>query len=200
MKQDINLYQPRFRPQRLWLSARQLLVALVGLALLLGLSGLYLQGRLDAAESRAAELQQQQQDLQQDLTGLQKKLDALLADDQWARRETRLRRLLQNHRRVIDYVAEQRFGGGEGFSQPLLALSETQAEGVWLERIRLSERDLSLQGAALKAGEVPRYFEMLRRSRVFSDRAFEDFEIQRSTHYDWKLEFRAATRVERHDG
>jgi len=200
MKQDINLYQPRFRPQRLWLSARQLLVVLVGLALLLGLSGFYLQGRHAAAEARAAELQQRQQALQQNLAGMQKKLDALLADDQWTRRETRLRRLLQNHHRIIDYVAEQRFGGGEGFSQPLLALSETRAEGVWLEQIRLSERDLNLRGAALKAAEVPRYFELLRQSQVFSDRAFEDFEIQRSTQYDWKLEFRAATRVERHDG
>ena len=199
MKQDINLYQPRFRPQRLWLSARQLLVLLLGLSLLLALSGYWLRERLAAAELHAAELQQRKQALQQDLAALQKKLDALLADDQWATRENRLRRQIRNYHRVIDYVAERQFGGGAGFSPALLALAGVRSEAVWLEQIRLADRDLYLQGAALEAAAVPRYFDQLRRSQAFPERSFEDFEILRSPQYDWKLEFKATTRVERDD-
>jgi Tfp pilus assembly protein PilN len=199
MKQDINLYQPRFRPQRLWLSARQLLALLIGLAVLLALAGIHLQRQQAAAEQRAAQLQRERETLQADLARLQKQLDARLADRQWARREARLRKQLESYQRLLDYVSEQRFGDGEGFSAPLLALSGARVPDVWLERIRLSGQDIRLQGAALRAADIPRYFAGLRQLKVFAERAFEDFRIQRSSRYDWKLEFDAATRVKKDD-
>ncbi len=197
MKQDINLYQDRFRPQRQWLTARSLALLVVALAVLLAAGSYWLYQQRDMAMARAERLQQEQQALQQDLAALQKKLDALLADDQWTKREARLKRSLQDHRQLIDYVAERRFGGGEGFSRPLDALTGLHVGSVWLEGILLSERDIELRGAALKAAEVPEYFEQIKARRVFADRAFERFEIRRSPQYDWKLEFTIATREKR---
>ncbi len=194
MKQDINLYQERFRPRRQWLTAKSLALLIAVLVALLAAGSYWLYQQRDAAQARSERLQQQQQALQQDLTALQKKLDALLADDQWAKREARLQRSLQDHRQLIDYVAERRFGGGEGFSRPLEALTGLRVGSVWLERILLSERDIELHGAALKAAEVPEYFERIKARRVFADRAFERFEMRRSPRYDWKLEFTIATR------
>jgi len=194
MKQDINLYQQRFRPRRQWLSARSLMLLLGVLVVALAVASLQLYRQRDAALARAEQLQQEQQSVQQDLTRLQQKIEALLADDQWARREAVLQRQLRDHRRVIDSIAEQRFGGGDGFSQPLASLAGLSVDSVWLERILLSERDVELRGAALEAPAVPAYFGQLQAQRVFADRAFERFEIRRSPKYDWKLEFTIASR------
>jgi Tfp pilus assembly protein PilN len=194
VKQDINLYQQRFRPRRQWLSARSLMLLLGVLAVALAVASLQLYRQRDAASARAERLQQEQQAVQQDLARLQQKIEALLADDQWARREAALKRQLRDHRLVIDSIAEQRFGGGDGFSRPLAALAGLSVDSVWLERILLSERDVELRGAALQAPAVPDYFEQLKAQRVFADRAFERFEIRRSPRYDWKLEFTIASR------
>jgi len=194
MKQDINLYQQRFRPRRQWLSARSLMLFLVVLALLLAAAGFQLYRQRDAALARAGLLKQEQQAVQQDLARLQQKLEALLADDQWAKQEAGLQRQLRDHRLIIESIAGQRFGGGEGFSQPLSALSGLRVDSLWLERILLSEQDVELHGAALGASAVPDYFEQLKAQRVFADRAFERFEIRRSPKYDWKLEFTIASR------
>ncbi len=199
MKQDINLYQARFRPQRQWLSARQLgvlLLVLVGVLLLLTL---HMYRARDAAQAQSGQLKQQQQALQQELGALQQQLDARMADDRWTRREAALRQSVNDYRTLIDQVAERRFGGGEGFSGPLAALTELGSDRVWLERILLSQRDIELQGAALDAASVPQYFERLKQLRVFADHAFERFEIRRSTRYDWKLEFIMATREQSND-
>ncbi len=199
MKQEINLYQERFRPRRLWLSARQLLALTVALLVVLSAVSVHLVRERMDARRQVASVQQEQQALQQDVATLKKKLDALLADTRWKRREEHLERQLRDYRKILGFVSGQRFGSGEGFSRPLAALAGLSVGSVWLEQILLSERDIKLQGAAMKAESVPEYFAQLRREKVFAEHSFELFRIHRSPRYDWKLEFTVSTQEEPHE-
>lgn len=193
--QEINLYQDRFKPRKLWFSALQSVILLGALMLLLMVSSYWYQHRYTQAEQQQSQLQQQKTAANQQLDEIRKRLERLLADNQIEQQIQKVSKDIAIRKHMIDFVANNQFGSGKGFSDNLRALSEFRVNGVWLNEISLSEGDMKLSGSSLRAENVPEYFNQFRRRDMFEGRLFDVFELARSEQRDWKVDFVIASKA-----
>ena len=70
---------------------------------------------------------------------------------------------------------------------------------IWLSEISLGNEYVRLSGSALKAENVPQYFNRLQERELFEGRVFELFEVDRTRTADWKVDFVIASRVNSDD-
>lgn len=197
--QEINLYQDRFKPRKLLFSALHSSVLLVMLILLLIVSSIWYQSQYDQADQQNQQLQQQKTLATQQLNDIRKNLEILLADNKIEQQIQKVSQDIAIRKHMIDFVASNQFGSGEGFSDNLRALSEFRVDGVWLNEISLSERDMKLSGSSLLAENVPEYFNQFRRRDLFEGRLFDVFEVARSEEREWKVDFVIASKVAAHE-
>lgn len=193
--QQINLYQDRFKPKKLILSAFQMAVitGLLSFALLTG--SFWFEDQMDRTERQNQHLLAQKQQQTQTLDQLRKKLETLLADNRIDQQITDVSRNITVLKHMIDYVENNQFGSGKGFSENLQALSGFHIADVWLNEISLSENDMTLSGSALRAENVPEYFTQFRKRDLFAGRMFDVFELDRKKERDWKVDFIIASRA-----
>lgn len=195
IEQRINLYDDRFRKQRIVLSAvDMLLITVVTLGLLLGSSYWYHLVKQNA-EQEQQRLTSQKQQLTVTLQELRGVLEARLADNSVEMQVNKVSREITIRKRLIDMVVNNQFGSGMGFSNNLSELSKFKVNNVWLNEISFSESDLRLAGSALKAEDVPEYFNLFQQRDLFSGRTFEVFEVNRDQNQDWKVDFLIASRA-----
>ncbi len=194
IEQQINLYQDRFREQRLWLSARDSLVLLALLILLLAAAGFFYQQRLEEMRAEQRVAQQQQQQATAALQKTRNQLEKLLANNHFEQTIRQASDAISVRKRLLNFVEHNRFGQGEGFSGYLASLSNIEAADIWLNEIALSQSDIRLAGSALKAEKIPGYFSRVKQQRIFEGRRFDVFEVQRDPKRDWKIDFRIASR------
>ncbi len=195
IEQRINLYDDRFRKQRIVLSAvDMLLITVVTLGLLLGSSYWYHLVKQNA-EQEQQRLTSQKQQLTVTLQELREVLEARLADNSVEMQVNKVSREITIRKRLIDMVVNNQFGSGMGFSNNLSELSKFKVNNVWLNEISFSESDLRLAGSALKAEDVPEYFNLFQQRDLFSGRTFEVFEVNRDQNQDWKVDFLIASRA-----
>lgn len=194
MVQQVNLYQDRFKPQKLILSALQMAV-ITGLVLLTLLSSsFWLEDKLDRVKRQNLDYLAQKQQQSDSLEQLRLKLETLLADTRIGRQITEVSLDITLRKRMIEFVANNQFGSGQGFSSNLQELSRFNIADVWLNEITLSENDLMLSGSALYPENVPEYFNRFRERDVFAGRVFDIFELDRKKERDWKVDFIIASR------
>lgn len=93
-------------------------------------------------------------------------------------------------------LGQQRSGAASSFSDLLAGLARQDLEGVWLERIELSESGeiLSLTGRTLDAEDVPKLLRRLRDEPAFAGRKFGTLAIERTKEPAAALQFHVATR------
>ncbi|MFO0691016.1 MAG: PilN domain-containing protein [Myxococcota bacterium] len=93
-------------------------------------------------------------------------------------------------------LGQQRPGSASSFSSLLTGLARQDLEGVWLERIELSESGeaLSLTGRTLAADDVPNLLRRLRDEPAFAGRKFGSLSIERTPEPAAGLRFHVATR------
>jgi len=194
IRQEVNLYHERFKEQKILLSAAHALI-LMGLLLLLLLVASYFY-----VDMKATEQQLHQQNLiaktqaTERLERLQARLKELLADKTIDQAMARVSRDIQIRKRMIDFVDQNRFGSGEGFSENLGSLAQLQQEDLWLNEISLSGDYIRLGGSALNAESVPQYFNLFRHHDLFAGRVFDVFELDRDQGESWKVDFVIASR------
>jgi hypothetical protein len=180
MHQQINLYQPIFRKQRLMFSAVAMAqgAALVAAALLAFYGyGVYKVGRLEAEVTRL-------EGLEQAFTAQLGGIDPSLAASARAGVEQEIAALnatLADRQRLIDVLRDQPLGGSEGFSGYLAALARQHRPELWLTRIAVNggTRALELAGRSVRAEAVPEYLRRLGSESALAGQRFDRLEIAR---------------------
>lgn len=194
IEQQINLYQDRFHEKKTIMSAAQLATLVVIIVVtMLGYS-LHLQRELDTAEATNITLKQQRESLGDELNLASAELNRLLADTRVDDRIIDASREIRARKRVLDFVDENQFGSGRGFSDYLISLSNLDIENVWLDEIKLAENYVRIHGSSLSAELIPTYFDRFSEESIFKGNRFDIFRLDRDQASDWKVDFEIATR------
>jgi hypothetical protein len=193
IEQQINLYQDQFKEKKLFASAAQVMILL--LVMLLGIAGWsYLIGAdLNDLEQQKQSLKASQSSVNNELTLIPAELNRQLADDRIKNQVKDITKQLRARKQVMQFVENNQFGSGEGFSAHLKALSNLQVDNVWLDEILLSDSFLKIRGSALRADLIPTYFGSFSEEAVFRGQRFQLFELDRKADTDWKVDFTIAT-------
>lgn len=194
--QQINLYQDRFKEKKILLSALQIVIITSLCVLLLVLSSYWYKDSYTTADKQNQELLLKKQQVNQQLEKQKRKLEALLDDNRVDRQLAQISHDISVRKRMIDFVVNNQFGSGQGFAKNLAALSELKVEDVWLNEITLAQNYVKLSGSALRAENIPEYFNQISNRDLFNGRVFEIFELDRTQGSDWKVDFVIASSAE----
>lgn len=199
LNQQINLYQERFKEQRIFLSASHMLALGSLLFILMAVASTWYNNiYLDIENKNRLELERKQQ-LSVQLENLRQQLQELLASNQVENRINKVSRDIAVRKRMIDFVTHNQFGSGQGFSDNLGELSEFKVRDVWLNEISLGEDYMKISGSALQAEKVPEYFNLMRSRKLFKGRVFDIFKLDRTESRDWKVDFVIASSLENNE-
>lgn len=182
MSQQINLYQPIFRQQKIIFSARTILLVAAGLLVALMLWGFLVSQRLGVLEEEHQRQVAAEQRALEQLTRLQASTPAQ-ADSEAL--EADINRLSQrrDELRASLLSLQQRQPVSQARMPELLdALTRQVPDGLWLTHLRLTEpeRQLMLQGRALSSRLVPAYINGLSSEPLVSGTGFGQVQVKRS--------------------
>lgn len=178
MSQNINLFSPAFRKQRLLLSFATLAKCL-GLAVFALLAyQFYLQYQVNglAGELRAAEgsLKEQRSTVDQ----LKGQAAARKPDAQLETEIARLEVELGQAREAMEALKGGAFGNQQGFSEYLRAFSRQSVSGLWLTGFTIAgSGELEIRGRVVSPDLVPSYIQRLNREQVLAGRSFARLEM-----------------------
>lgn len=189
LNQKINLYQARFKKKKIVLSVFQMAAIGIVLFSVLGAGSYMYRSQLNLSHSESLNAQEQKQRLNEKLQALRLKLDALLAKNEVDDEIIKVSKDIAVRKQMIEFVDNNQFGSGRGFSGNLGELSEFNIRDVWLNEIILAENFMKLSGSALKAEKVPEYFSLLRSRELFKGQVFDVFHVDRKKSRDWKVDF-----------
>lgn len=181
MSQQVNLFNPRFRKEKRYVTAPSLAIV-VGMALA-GTVALAVaaQGRVARLQAESARLGEQLREAGQRkdsaLAGLVPRPKDATVAQQLARVEGEGRAL----RGVADILEQNRIGDPRGYSAYFQALARTRVDGLWLTGIDIggASADIGLRGRALRAELLPGYLNGLAREPALQGKSFERLEITR---------------------
>lgn len=195
MTQQINLYQPMFRKQRVVFSARTTLALALGfVALLLGwwlLTG----HQVDRLADQLADQRELEQRLSDRIARLRDEIEGRTADpllvDSVERLRTRVNSLERSERLMRDRMPAER----ARVSARLVALDEAHPSGLWLTTVAFGRRgdEFEFAGRVLGASLVPAYLERIGRQEVFTGAAFRHLVLQPQEDELPGLAFRVST-------
>ena len=195
MKQQVDLYQKRFRREEILLSA--LMILRISVALLAGLMLIYGLGRwnasiradhLDSLRERTAEEGRRVVELEE--THPAARQDAVL--------EAEVQRLTGERdvkARLLRALSSQSLGNTTGFSREMAGLARQRVSGLWLREIRIRRggRELALVGSALEPDLVPRFIQRLGHEAAFAGSGFQSLLMRRSERDEDHLDFALST-------
>lgn len=191
--QQVNLYQDRFREKRLWISARQSAAMLLFFLLLTAAWSFWLQDQLENEKRLHQVLLAEQQAVNGELVAVNSELAELLKDNRLDLDLQAMGRQISARKNVLNFVEDNQFGSGRGFSSYLVALTQLDVDEIWLNEIRLADNFMRFRGSSLDADKIPAYFDRFSGESIFKGNRFNLFEIRRPPDNDWKLDFEIAT-------
>jgi hypothetical protein len=193
--QEINLYQDRFKEKKLLLSAQHSLILLAIVVLVLMVSSYFYAELTQLEQIRLDQNTLQKMQSTQRLEKLKKELQLLLANDEYDNKIAQVSKDIKVRKRMIDFVGNNQFGSGEGFSEDLSVLAGLPSNNLWLNQISLAGNYIKLSGSALNAESVPEYFNQFQSRDLFEGHSFDVFELGREAQRDWKVDFVIASRA-----
>ncbi|MEQ8426226.1 MAG: hypothetical protein RLT87_06975 [Gammaproteobacteria bacterium] len=180
MKQNINLYQPELREQKIVFSAASMLL-FTGLFLLLfaAASGYQLY-QVQPYEKQISKLEAELMQLQQQVTALeasQAKDKSKLLENEIAR----ITREIERQERIKETLSSRSFGNDSGFSDYLASFARGHVEGTWLTKVTIKAGGslLGLTGKTLSSELVPLYLQNLASEEALRGASFNVLEIAR---------------------
>lgn len=168
--QQINLYQAKFKPKKVLLPPRQMLLILFLILIILSVMGLY-SAKKNTVLKQIISKQQQYSIQQIDHISESPLLNAELE---------KLRQQQNEKKRLLDYLTHQDFGNQQGFSATLHSLAKQQIANVWLTEFLLLNggQSITLQGKSLQSSQIPLYIDSLAKSEHFHGEQFSVFQLQ----------------------
>ncbi|MCZ6802612.1 MAG: hypothetical protein O7D86_01390 [Proteobacteria bacterium] len=160
MNQQINLYQPMFRKQRVIISAVTMLQ--VGIFFLLVLSSLYAyqNSQLKPIQKQLASLETELIQLGNQFTAMESSLKGKNKSKLLENEIAKLSRDLEKRERISNVLSSQSFGNTSGFSSYLEAFARGHVQGTWLTHVKIRQggSSLGLKGKTLSSELVPVYW------------------------------------------
>lgn len=183
MRQQVNLYQPIFRKQRIIFSAQTMLFSGLGFLVLLAAYAFLIDRRVTSLE---AELERQNQAEQRAVSQIARIRETLPPQEpdaglveQVERLEERRDRLEQTAQLLRTRVPESR----PRLRPRLEALARQHPDGLWLTGVELGANGnrLRLRGRALSARLVPSYLDGLSGEPVLEGLSFRQVQVHAAT-------------------
>lgn len=179
MNQQINLYQPQFRPQTrmfpAWFMLQAVAIVLFGMALMY----VFAQQRINNVEQELTIVAQQESIVLERLQSIGPLINAVTGEMNWSEQLDESLRLLAERQAVLNLIQGSSLGDTKGFSRHLRALSRQDIDGLWLTHIALSAMGdkTRLQGRAIRADLIPLYVQGLASEAPFAEQRFHHFQI-----------------------
>ncbi len=179
MKQQINLFNPAFQPQKQVLSARTMAAAL-GL-LVAGIAVLAVIGR-----TQTAELQRQADAGARQLEASQARLVTANAEFPPRRKDPTVdaqiveaERQLASLRHISGVVARGELGDTSGFAGYFKALARQSVQGLWLTGVSVAGggAQIGIKGRSLDPATVPGYLNRLTSEPLMQGKSFSSLQI-----------------------
>lgn len=180
MHQQINLYQPMFREQKVIFSAMTMLQ--VGVFFLLVFTSLY------AYETyQIKPYKKQLASLKNDLVQLNAQVEAFSGPKKQSKSKllereiSKLSKELEHRERISKILTGRSFGNSQGFSSYLEAFARGHVEGTWLTSVNIKQggASLGLKGKTLSSELVPVYIQKLADEKSLDGAAFNVMELAR---------------------
>jgi hypothetical protein len=181
VKQQINLYLPRFRPEQLSAAMQLLVKSLAGaLVFLLLVSILLMSSRL-ILQSQLEQSKQDQLMLTAELDGALAQMPNLSVDNTLLEKIENQKELLKKQKRVISFLRQDSINDKASFTPLVEQLSQQSVEGVWLSRFEVNNygKDIQLYGYAKTPDKVSKYLSMLGENEAYQGRVFKQIEVKR---------------------
>jgi hypothetical protein len=178
--QQINLFNPAFLDQRGPLSLKTALMGWLAVALLSVAFAGY-------AGMRNRQLAQQEREVTAKVTAAQAEMQRLAGqvagrkqDPQIAAEIARLESEIRGRDEVMAVLKGGALGNTRGFSEHLRAFARQSFEGVWLTGLHIaaSGQDVTIEGRALRAEQVPGYLRRLNSESVMQGHPFSELLMQ----------------------
>ncbi len=182
MKQQVNLFQPRFRRRKPVFSARAMVQIMVLVGFGMGLVYGWGQWRLTGLRAELDRLAAREAQAVQRLQALHEQYPETRPDTRLAAEITALAREVAHKERLLAALGDDgAFGNTRGFSAYLEGLARQVVDGAWLTQFAIGNggRALALVGQALAPERVPAYVQRLAREEVFAGRVFSELTIER---------------------
>lgn len=181
MMQQINLYQPMFRKQKIIFSAVTMLQ--VGVFFLIVFLGLYIyqaekikpyKKQLVSVESELAQLNSQVVAME---ANQKNKSKSKLLENEIAK----LSKELEKRERISNVLSSKSFGNESGFSSFLESFARGHVEGTWLTDVNIKSGGtlLGLKGKTLSSELVPKYIQRLAKEESLKGSSFNVMELAR---------------------
>jgi len=181
VKQQINLYLPRFRPEQLS-AAMQLLVKSTAavLAMLLVVS-IILKSSQMILQSQLEQSNLDQLALNAELENALTQMPNLSIDNTLLKKIELQKQLSKKQKRVISFLRQDSINDKASFTPLVEQLSQQSVEGVWLSRFEVINygKDIQLFGYAKTPDKVSKYLSMLGENEAYQGRVFKQIQVKR---------------------
>lgn len=180
MKQQINLYQARYRPRSQAFPASFMLVVLAVLGVAMLLTYTFASQRIAGVEEQLEVVARQESVAIERLQEIGPLINAVTGETNWAEQLEDSLRMLAERQAMLNLMQGSAFGDTEGFSRHLQALARQDVDGVWLTHISLSALGdkTRLEGRAIRPELIPLYVQDLTAQAAFAAQRFHRFQIE----------------------
>lgn len=180
MSQQINLFNPDFRPRRELFTALMLVQALVVLTLVLAGVYAYQYRQAQALNRQAGELAAQLEQEKLNLMKVSAEYAPRAKSEALEKRAGELERQLQGEEAVLEVLQGGSLGNTQGYSGYMLAFARQSVPGLWLTAfsIKGAGKEMAIAGRTLRPDLVPAYIQRLNQETVIQGGSFTALEMQ----------------------
>lgn len=198
MSQQINLYQPIFRKERIVFSARTILWLAVGFGAILIVWSLLVGQRISGLEAEHERQVAAEQRAITQLTELQRSMPPSEPDAELIDRVDALEQRRDNLDESLDALDRRLPRDQTALGERLDALARQVPEGLWLTGLDMGAGGarLSLHGRALSASLVPNYVDALADEPLLAGMGFRKVHVSAATDAIPGVEFTLSTVAE----
>lgn len=183
VKQKINLYLPRFQPEKLSKEAKGLFLSVFAALFLFMLVVITLLTINIINEASVDEKEKELSILNNYLADAISKIPNTTPDTNLINRIAKEKIAIYRKQKVIDYLYKDTIGEGENFTSLVDQLAQQDIKEVWLSKIEVLNKgdDIQLFGNAKTPSQVSKYIEMLGLQDSYKGRSFQQIKINKST-------------------
>jgi len=180
MNQQINMYQPMLRKQKVVFSAMTMLQVGLFFLVIFSSSYAYQSIKLKPHKKQLVTIDQELVQLGSQLAVLEnsrKKSKSKLIEHEIKK----LTKELKQRERIANVLSSKSFGNSSGFSSYLEAFAKGHVQGTWLTSVNIEQggASLGLKGKTLSSELVPVYIQKLAKEESLAGSSFNVMEIAR---------------------
>jgi hypothetical protein len=179
MAQQINLYQREAKKETKWFSFKQLMQAMIGLAVILALVTLFETYQHFMGEKVLTKLEQEKAQTNERMLETVRKAGPMMSRDQIAKATQDKLHEKAIEMEMIATLKNVHIVGATGFARYLRALAERRTLGVWLTNFSFNNDtdQILLSGKTVSPEFIPQFLENLSLEQPFKGKTFQVFKI-----------------------